>query len=352
MIRVLIVDDSLTTREYLKHIIDADPELQIAGEARNGEDALTLAATTKPDVIVMDIQMPGVNGYEATRAIMEKCPRPIIIHSTLVAPEQTDNIFKAMKAGAVTVSQKPPGFGHPDSKNLVDKLLRTIKLMSEVKVVRLHKQKHKETKSPAEPLKMSPASRPTPGIIAIGASTGGPPVLQTILSRLKPDFTIPIVIVQHIAKGFLEGMVDWLSKTSRLTLKIPKTGDPVLKGHVYFAPEEDLMDLTASRIFRIYPCTHQSARRPISNLFASVAKNYKKDAVGVLLSGMGSDGAIGLWKMKEQGALTLVQDRESSVVFGMPGEAIKLNAETYILQPEEIADFLNTTEQKVRSKRF
>jgi two-component system chemotaxis response regulator CheB len=281
---------------------------------------------------------------------MEKCPRPIIIHSTLVSPEQTENIFKAMKAGAVAVSQKPPGMAHPESKDLVDKLLRTIKLMSEVKVVRLLKQPKKETKSLPDPLKISAESLSGNGIIAIGASTGGPPVIQTLLSGLNPDFRIPIVIVQHIAKGFLEGMVEWLAKTTPLTLKIPKTGDSVSNGHVYFAPEEFLTDITPSRIFRLYPSRgHENARRPISHLFSSVAKTFKKNAVGILLTGMGADGAIGLWKMKEQGAMTLVQDRNSSVVFGMPGEAVRINAETYILQPEEIAGFLNMREREIRS---
>jgi len=346
MINVLIVDDSLTTREFLKHIIDSDPQLQVAGEAKNGKEAVRIAETAKLDVILMDIQMPGMNGYEATRAIMEKCPVPIIIHSTLVAPEQTENIFKSMRVGAVAISQKPPGLGHPESKILVDKLLRTVKLMSEVKVVRLLRQKSASQKSHSIHKKNLLTHKPATSIIAIGSSTGGPPILQSILSNLNQKFTIPIVIVQHIANGFLEGMVDWLSKTTHLTLTIPKTGDRIKDGHVYFAPEDHHIDITPSRTFQIRKINaHENFKRPISHLFSSIAKIYKKYAVGVLLTGMGNDGAIGLKEMKEQSAMTLVQDKESSVVFGMPGEAIKIKAETFILSPTDITSFLNKVSQ-------
>lgn len=343
MINVLIVDDSLTTREYLKHIINSDPQLQITGEAKNGEEAVKKAASTKPDVIIMDIQMPGINGYEATRAIMEKCPVPIIIHSALVAPEHTENIFKSMKVGAVAVSQKPPGLEHPESKQLVEKLLRTVKLMSEVKVVRLLKQKKKIPQTePALKNKILGKPQPSIEIIAIGASTGGPPELQNILSNLNNNFTIPIVIAQHIANGFLEGMVDWLSQTTHLTLRIPKTGEPVKNGHVYFAPEDHHISITPSRVFQIYKIdAHENFKRPISHLFSSVAKIYKNNAIGVLLTGMGNDGAIGLKEMKEQGAMTLVQDKESAVVFGMPGEAIKIHAASYVLNPTDITSSID-----------
>lgn len=357
MINVLIVDDSLTTREYLKQIIDSDPDLRIVGEARNGKEAVELTETKNPDVVIMDIQMPGINGYEATRSIMEKCPVPIIIHSTLVAPEQTENIFKAMKAGAVAVSQKPPGIRHPDSKRLVEKLLKTIKLMSEVKVIRLLKQEtkphsknhlHKKilTKAGSE-AKLE--ARSALEIIAIGASTGGPPVLQSILSNLHPDFTIPIIIVQHIANGFLEGMVEWLSKTTHLTLKIPKTGERVKSGHVYFAPEDHHVGITASRNFHIHKIDqNDNLKRPITYLFSSVAQTYKKSTIGILLTGMGNDGAAGLKEMKSKEALTVAQDRESSIVFGMPKEAIKMDAATYILSPPDITAFLNKISRDTR----
>lgn len=342
MINVLIVDDSLTTREYLKHIIGSDPQLQIVGEAKNGEEAVKKAGSTKPDVIIMDIQMPGINGYEATRAIMEKYPVPIIIHSSLVAPEHTENIFKSMKVGAVAVSQKPPGLDHPESKKLVEKLLRTVKLMSEVKVVRRLKQKEKIPKTKTAHRESLHGTSPSSALIAIGASTGGPPILQTILSTLRNDFAIPIVIVQHIASGFLEGMVDWLSQTAHLILKIPKTGEPVQNSHVYFAPEDHYLEITPARVFRIHKINaHENFKRPISHLFSSVAKTYKDSAIGILLTGMGNDGATGLKEMKSHGAMTLAQDKESSVVFGMPGEAIKINAATYVLNPTDIISFLN-----------
>jgi len=342
MIKVLIVDDSLTTRKFLHHIIEADPDLQVAGEAKNGEESIKLAESKNPDVVVMDIQMPGMNGYEATREIMERCPVPIIIHSTLVAPEQTENIFKAMRVGAVAVSQKPPGIGHPDSDQLIKKLLRNIKLMSEIKVVRLLKKSPpKKIHKPVEN-KIINKVRPSTDIIVIGASTGGPPLLQGILSNLTKDFSIPIIIVQHIATGFLEGMVDWLSKTTSLTLNVPQTGDLIKDSHVYFAPEDHLVDITGSLKFSIRKIDqNENLKRPITHCFSSVAKIYKKKSLGVLLTGMGNDGAYGLKEMKTQGAITIAQDKESSIVFGMPGEAIKLNAATYVLSPNDIAAFLN-----------
>jgi len=336
MIKVMIVDDSKTTREYLKHVIASDPTLYLAAEAQNGSEAVLKVAKYRPDVVIMDIQMPEMDGYDATREIMETTPVPIVIHSTLVAPEQSDNIFAALQAGAVAVAEKPPGIGHPDSDTLTRKLIRTVKLMSEVKVVKRKKQLGKLITPPGEKSTFSQAV-----VVGIGASTGGPPVLQSILSSLPEGFPAPILIVQHISKGFLGGMIHWLSRDSQLILKVPRSGEAARPGHVYFAPEETHMGITAGGNIMLSP-VDPAARinRPINYLFQSLAKNFKKNALGILLTGMGNDGAAGLKGMKQNGARTLAQDRESSVIFGMPSEAIKLDAVDFVLSPRDIIEYL------------
>lgn len=342
MIDVLIVDDSLTTREFIKQIFSSDKDIRVIGEARNGAEALRFVEIRRPDVVIMDIQMPGMDGYETTRAMMEVCPVPIVIHSALAAPGQHDIVFQAMKAGAVAVSQKPAGPGHPESRQLTEKLIRTVKLMSEIKVVRRFSRGNKPAKPSDISSRLSPSAVPNIEIIGIGASTGGPPILQSLLSSLSLDFHIPIIIVQHIAAGFLDGMVAWLSKHTQTPLSIPRTGESIAKGNIYFAPEDHHLEITPTRHFLVRPIAAENAlKRPITHLFKTMAQVFGKTAAGVLLTGMGNDGALGLKEMKQHGGVTLVQNRESAVVFSMPHEAIKLDAATYVLSPSEIASYLN-----------
>jgi two-component system, chemotaxis family, protein-glutamate methylesterase/glutaminase len=286
----------------------------------------------------MDIHMPRLDGFEATRRIMETRPLPIVICTATADPRELAVTFRAMEAGAVACVAKPVGLG-PDFEPLLQNLLQTVRLMSEVKVVRRwSRSRAVPLVSQASGLNNSRIASPEIRLIGIGASTGGPPVLQTVLSGLTQDFPVPLLIVQHIAPGFLPGMVDWLSQTTGLRVHIAAHDATPLPGHAYVAPDDFHLAVHASGRLMLAREAFESATRPsVSYLFRSLARNCGASAVGVLLTGMGKDGAAELKLMKEQGALTIAQDRDSSVVHGMPGEAIELGAATLVLPADKIA---------------
>ena len=344
IIRVLIVEDSFTVRQYLEHIISSDEQLEVIGVAQDGEEGVRLVKLKRPDIVTMDIHMPRMDGYEATRRIMEECPVPILVVTSSWDPESVKNSFRAIDAGALVALEKPPGPGHPRSKPLVAKLVQTIKTMSEVRVVRRLPRKMKPGGVPAVSAAAGPAvARQRVEVVAIGASTGGPPVIKGILSGLGKGFSVPILIVQHIAEGFLEGMVEWVNKESGLSVKIASDGEHIRKGVVYFAPDGSHMGVTVGgRIVLSDGPVENGVRPSVSYLFRSVTKVYGRRGVGVLLTGMGKDGAVELAGMKARGAVTIAQDRESCVVYGMPAEAIKLNGAVHVFPPEKITGFLNS----------
>jgi len=344
MIKVLITEDSPVVRGYLQRILDQDPDIEVVGVAKNGEEAVKMAPEHNPDVITMDIHMPRMDGFEATRQIMEKHPVPIVICSASWNPEEVDKTFKSMEAGAVAALEKPRGMGHPDSEKSVQELLQTIKLMSSVKVVRRWTKGKYKTKEAQEPVKKTVQPDTSVGdirVIAIGASTGGPIVLRTILSGLPNNFSVPILIVQHIAQGFLSGLGDWLQKTTGLPVKIAEHGDKIKPGHVYLAPDAHQMGLEKNLKIALVEGNPENNLCPaVSHLFRSVAQNYGKRSVGVLLTGMGRDGAKEMKLLKDKGGVTIAQDKESSIVHGMPGEAIKLGGATYVLPSAKIANMI------------
>ena len=340
MIRVLVVEDSPTVREFLLQILCSDPALEVVATAETGEEALEAVERFRPDIITMDIHMPRMNGFDATRRIMETHPTPIVIVSGAADATDTAKAFRAIESGALAVLSKPAGLGHPEHEQTKAELVRTVKLMSEVKVVRRWPRYRPPEEVPETSLCKGirlQATQSQPRIVAIGASTGGPPVLQTILAALPKNFPIPVLIVQHIAAGFTQGLVDWLTQSSSLPVHIPTHGQSVLPGHVYVAPDGLHMAVGADGHVQLRSDEPENGLRPsVACLFRSVAKAYGPSAVGVLLTGMGKDGAWELKLMKEQGALTIAQDRETSVVHGMPGEAIRLGGATYVLPPEKI----------------
>jgi len=343
MIKVLVVEDSPVVREFLVSILGADPDIRVAGTARDGEEALEAVRRYRPDVITMDIHMPRLNGLEATRRIMETDPTPIVVVSGSEDPQEVVTTFDAMEAGALAVLRRPAGVGHTDHEAMARELVQTVKLMAEVKVVRRWPRSRFGEPAPRA-VEMGLAQAPAKlRIVAIGASTGGPPVLQTILAALPKTFPAPVAIVQHMAAGFSRGFMEWLAKSSALPVHLATHGELMLPGHVYLAPDDVQMKVARHERIVLTRDEPENGLRPsVSYLFRSVAEVYGCDAVAGLLTGMGRDGAEELRLLKEKGAVTFVQDKESSVVHGMPGEAIRLDAAMLVLPPEKIAAVLTS----------
>ena len=340
MIKVLIVEDSLVAQEFMKFVLNSDPAIEVIGVVDDGINALQAVREKHPDVITMDLHMPKMGGLEATRIIMENEPKPIVIVSASTGAKDVASTFQALEAGALAVVLRPPGIGHPEHKSATRELLRTVKMMSEIKVVR--RFTHEKKANPPKNL----TNNGLPSIwdiqiVAIGTSTGGPPVLNKLLSLLPADLSVPLLIVQHIAPGFTEGFVNWLSGSSGFPVHIAILGQQPLPGHAYVAPDNFHIGIASG--FRIVLSNHppENGLRPsVSYLFHTMAQVMGPRAAGVLLTGMGRDGARELLEMKNAGALTIAQDEASSIVFGMPGEAVKLSAAQYILSPEAIAAML------------
>jgi two-component system chemotaxis response regulator CheB len=341
MIKVLIVDDSKVIQEFLAHLLSSDPDIQVVGFANSGFEAIELVRIKKPDVITMDIHMPGMDGYEATRTIMETVPTPIVIVSGSVKTKEVANTFRYLEAGALAVVLRPPGFDHPQFTTSRKELIQMVKLMSEVKVVKLFPRSRKEQIKPLRSVQTFENDVKRIQVIAIGASTGGPMALQIILSGLPEDLPVPVLIVQHIATGFVKGFLEWLSATSGIKLKIAEDGEPILPGIGYIAPDNFHMGVSRGSKINLSNQPPENGLKPsVSYLFRTVAQTFGSNALGVLLTGMGKDGADELKAMKDKGALTLVQNEESSVIFGMPGEALRIGASDHALSPERIAEIL------------
>jgi two-component system chemotaxis response regulator CheB len=341
MIKVLIVDDSKVIQEFINHILSSDPDIQVVGVASSGYEAIELAKLTKPDLITMDINMPGIDGYETTSRIMETSPTPIVIVSGIEKTKEPEDAIRYMDAGALAVVLRPAPFELLQFTAFRKELIQTVKLMSEIKVV---KHFHQNRNTHVKPVIQGIGNKDDVKriqVIAIGASTGGPLALQVILSRLPKELSVPVLIVQHIAIGFVKVFQKMLSSTSGIKLKIAEEGETISAGIGYIAPDNFHMGVSAERKIVLSNQPPENGSKPsVSFLFRSVAQTFGPNSLGVLLTGMGKDGADELKDMKDKGALTVVQNEESSVVFGMPGEALRIGASSNALSPESIAEIL------------
>ncbi|OIO74813.1 MAG: hypothetical protein AUJ57_01495 [Zetaproteobacteria bacterium CG1_02_53_45] len=342
MIRILVVEDSIVVTMLLKAMFAAESDFEVVGHARNGEEGVRLTHELKPDLITMDIRMPVMDGFEATCEIMRSTPTPIVVISSSVDAEELRITFRAIEMGALAVIEKPFGPKHPDYDKGRRNMIATIRAMASVKVVRRNR---KEVRiRPAVTAMCRTAVQKAFEVVAIGCSTGGPQALKSILSELSASFPLPVVIVQHISHGFVQGLVSWLNSVSPLQVKIAQHGEVLLPGHVYIAPDDRHM-LVIRLNNRLMVSLDDSPligqfRPSATSLLQSVATTCGEMAIGMLLSGMGDDGASGLLELRQAKGHTLVQDQQSSVVYGMPGSALKLDAVDKVLNLDEIPSYL------------
>ncbi|MDP2809744.1 MAG: chemotaxis-specific protein-glutamate methyltransferase CheB [Rhodocyclaceae bacterium] len=334
MIRVLLVDDSPIALHILQRLLSFAPDIQVAGTAANGREALDLLQALNPDVICTDLHMPVMDGLEFTRAVMAGQPRPILVISVSVEPG-SPNVFRLLESGAVDVYPKPCAILDADMEAKAAELASKIRILAGVHVFR-HAGAVKSAPPPSLP-------RPPVAvrIVVIGASTGGPQALREILSHLPAGFPAPVVCVQHIGASFLSGLLAWLAEASPLPVKKAAHGEAPQAGVVYFAPNGDHLEFDDGGRFALTQAPPHDGHRPsVTVTLRAAARCFGAGAVGVLLTGMGRDGAEGMADIAAAGGVTLAQDEASSVVYGMPKAAVELGASRHVLPLEQIAPAL------------
>ncbi len=355
-IRVLIIEDSGVIREFLKHIISRDPRLEVAAAVETAEEAFALLPKLDVDVISMDIRLPGMNGFDATKHIMTHYPTPVVVVSASVQDEDLKISMNALRAGAMAIMEKPVGVTHQDYEIMAERLCTQLAIMSQVKVIRQRTYGLANDATRVEPRSSSPRL-PDIGerefkFLAIVASTGGPRALLTILSDLPTNIPVPIAIVQHISSTFFHGFVSWLQDNCALPVLVPESGDLPAAGKVYVAPPDRHLTIARGR-FHLLAGDPVCAQLPAGTvLFQSIAAEYGRSGLGVLLTGMGEDGAAGLLEMYNAGAYTIAEDESTAVVYGMPGVAVSIGAATEIIPlhyvQQRVLDLLNVNKEMVK----
>jgi two-component system chemotaxis response regulator CheB len=337
-ISVLVAEDSRTQREMLLYLLEQAGDFEIVGTAADGMEAVEKTERLRPDIVLMDCHMPKADGFEATRLIMSRCPTPIVMCSNTLSQDEISHTFDAIKSGALAFLVKPSA-GDGDAAADSTALLQTLRLMSEVRVVGRRATAWKKGTPIATPKKGRRVS-----LICIAGSTGAPGVIADILSEIGGEAQAPILIVQHMAVGFVEGFAKWLSNTVGISVRVATDGLVPVAGEAYLAPDNRHMGINERGRIALSDAPPEEGFRPSADyLFRAAARWHGPVTIGVLLTGMGRDGAAGLTELRHAGAVTIAQDEPTCVVFGMPREAIERGGATYVLPPSGIAQMIGST---------
>lgn len=329
--RVLIVEDSAVVREHLKRMIGSDSRLEVAGAVSSGEEAIEVLERLAPDVISMDVQLPGISGLEATRAIMSRRPTPIVVVSGIEAAEMSLTM-EALKAGALSVIEKPPAATQAGYEAVASRLCTRLAIMSEVAVIR--QQPHLSRDASIQGACENPGRY---RVVGIAASTGGPNALMRVLSGLGSGFPLPILVVQHMESSFVTGFGEWLANATGRRLELVDQRRELIPGAIFLAAPDRHIALDGAGA-----CPYDGGRvgnqRPSASvLFSSIARHAGPAGIGVVLTGMGDDGAKGLRELREAGGYTVAEHESTAVVYGMPAAAIESGAACESLPLPEVA---------------
>lgn len=363
---VFIADDSILIRNIVKELLASDPTVELVGEAANGADAVRGALRLCPDIVIMDIDMPIMNGLEATSRITQESGIPVLVFTHNTDPELP---FKALELGAVDFLLKPD-FSDLNKPDYVGRFLSRLKVLSKRRVVPRRPRAEEAgpgqradacgsqaqprpgakaasaeaaarvgAEAPHDPASL-PGGLPDAAAIAIGASTGGPQAVCLLLSGLASPFPLPITLVQHIETGFDKGYADWLSEETGHAVELARNGTVPRPGKVYVSPTDIHLRFSESGFVLDDGPKVLNQKPSVDVLFESAARLYGPKALGILLTGMGTDGAEGCAAIRARGGYTLVQDEASSLIFGMPKAAISRNAASLVLPLDGMPAFL------------
>ena len=338
-VRVMVVEDSLVVRQLLVHIIASDPRLVVAASVSSAEEALQEIGRVQPDVVSMDIRLPGMDGLEATRRIMSEHPTPIVVIADSIEDTSLKISMNALRAGALTVVEKPVGLSSANYAGIASTICTQLYIMSQVPVVRQRSfAPWREKNSMAAPTRDPEWSLMRPSIMGIAASTGGPPALAKVLGGLPEDFPLPILLVQHMGAPFMEGFASWLNGLTPLNVRLAQDQEIPAPGHVYVAPGDRHLLLSPAGTLKVSGEPPLGNQRPSATLlFQSMARSVGRRGLGVILTGMGEDGAQGLVELRQAGGYGLAEDESTAVVYGMPAAASRMGGVNVSLPLDLIA---------------